>query len=84
MHEAFTQIWGTDRLWCSHDRVRTHPPLQLQAALPMENPYCSCRLTASWAPQVSIHPPCRDPVIVADPRREARGVHWDNGQLRLA
>eukprot|EP01051_Picozoa_sp_SAG22_P004030 SAG22_NODE_207_length_15278_cov_4.056855_7_plen_225_part_00 len=23
-------------------------------------------------------------MIVADPRREARGVHWDNGQLRLA
>ena len=53
MHEAFSQIWGTRRLLCSHDRV-------------------------------SINPPCRDPEIVADPRREARGVHWDNGQLRLA
>jgi len=53
VHEAFSQIWGTRRLLCSHDRV-------------------------------SINPPCRDPEIVADPRREARGVHWDNGQLRLA
>ena len=53
VHEAFSQIWGTRRLLCSHDRV-------------------------------SINPPCRDPEIVDDPRREARGVHWDNGQLRLA
>jgi hypothetical protein len=45
VHEAFSQIWGTRRLWCSFDRV-------------------------------SINPPCRDPAIIRDPRREARGVHW--------
>ena len=53
VHEAFSQIWGTRRLWCSHDRV-------------------------------SINPPCIDAEILNDPLREARGVHWDNGQLRLA
>ena len=53
VHEAFSQIWGTRRLWCSHDRV-------------------------------SINPPCTDPEILNDPSREGRGVHWDNGQLRLA
>jgi hypothetical protein len=53
VHEAFSQVWGTRRLWCSFDRV-------------------------------SINPPCRDPAIVADPRREVKGVHWDNGALRLA
>jgi hypothetical protein len=53
VHEAFSQIWGTRRLWCSHDRV-------------------------------SINPPCVDEEILNNPSREARGVHWDNGQLRLA
>ena len=27
VHEAFSQIWGTERLWCSHDRVNVKPPL---------------------------------------------------------
>eukprot|EP01044_Picomonas_judraskeda_P002377 COSAG03_NODE_169_length_11255_cov_5.793385_14_plen_113_part_00 len=26
VHEAFAQIWGTERLWCSHDRVNIKPP----------------------------------------------------------
>ena len=53
VHEAFSQIWGTRKLWCSMDRV-------------------------------SINPPCRDDEILQDPQLEARGVHWDNAQLRLA
>ena len=26
MHEAFSQIWGTRRLWCSHDVAGIRPP----------------------------------------------------------
>ena len=33
VHEAFSQLWGSERLWCSHDVVGIRPPVRADNAI---------------------------------------------------
>ena len=50
VHRAFSQIWGTDKLWVSHDRASISPPV-LNKDAPEHNPHWD----AKDAPEHNLH-----------------------------